>query len=127
MPTARCFHACAVVLVASLAGVTAAADAVDLAGTFQTPTSQFRPWLYGLWMNGNVTREGLTADLEAMARVGFGGALIFNVSTRVPAGTVAFASPEWHELFKHACAEANRLGLEINVNNDAGWCGSGGP
>jgi hypothetical protein len=24
-------------------------------------------------------------------------------------------------------AEANRLGLEVNMNNDAGWCGSGGP
>ena len=23
--------------------------------------------------------------------------------------------------------EANRLGLKVNMNNDAGWCGSGGP
>ena len=30
-------------------------------------------------MNGNVTREGITADLEAMERVGIGGAQIFNV------------------------------------------------
>jgi hypothetical protein len=30
-------------------------------------------------------------------------------------------------LFKHVCAEADRLGLEVNMNNDAGWCGSGGP
>ena len=30
-------------------------------------------------MNGNVTREGITADLEAMKRVGIGGAQIFNV------------------------------------------------
>ena len=112
MPIARCFHACAVVLVASLVGVAAAADPADLAGTFRTPTAQFRPWLYSLWMNGNVTKEGLTADLEAMVRrVGIGGALIFNVGTRVPAGAVVFASPEWHELFKHACAEANRAGV----------------
>jgi hypothetical protein len=30
-------------------------------------------------------------------------------------------------LFQHACREAHRLGLQINMNNDAGWCGSGGP
>src|SRR5262249_42034299 len=27
----------------------------------------------------------------------------------------------------HLCAEAHRLGLEVNMNNDPGWCGSGGP
>ena len=33
----------------------------------------------------------------------------------------------WRELFQHVCKEADRLGLEVNMNNDAGWCGSGGP
>ncbi len=39
----------------------------------------------------------------------------------------AFAGPLWREPFKHINAEAARLGLQVNVNNDAGWCGSGGP
>ncbi len=30
-------------------------------------------------------------------------------------------------MFKHVVAEAGRLGLEVNMNNDAGWAGSGGP
>ena len=30
-------------------------------------------------------------------------------------------------MFSHACREAKRLGLQINMNNDAGWNGSGGP
>ncbi len=33
----------------------------------------------------------------------------------------------WRDLFKHAVAEAERLGLEVNMNDDAGWNGSGGP
>jgi hypothetical protein len=33
----------------------------------------------------------------------------------------------WIELFQHVCREADRLGLKVNMNNDAGWCGSGGP
>ncbi len=36
-------------------------------------------------------------------------------------------SDRWRELFKHVVAEAGRLGLEVNMNNDAGWNGSGGP
>src|SRR3954452_23905951 len=36
-------------------------------------------------------------------------------------------SAPWRELYKHMVAEAHRLGIEINMNNDAGWSGSGGP
>ena len=62
--------------------------------------------------------------------MGIGGVLIMevaNTNTMAPAGPIAFASPEWRELFKHVVSEAGRLGLEVNMNNDAGWCGSGGP
>lgn len=106
----------------------------DLADRFSSPPSAASPWLYWFWINGNISREGITADLEAMQRAGIGGALIMEVgqtkhpqSQMAPQGKVAFASPEWIELFAHALAEASRLGLEISLNNDAGWCGSGGP
>lgn len=94
---------------------------------FQAPPPEARPWVYWFWLNGNITREGITADLEAMARVGIGGVLIMEVDQGAPAGPVGFASPPWRALFKHACEEAARLGLQINMNDDAGWCGSGGP
>jgi hypothetical protein len=94
---------------------------------FCTPPESARPWVYWFWLNQNITREGITADLEAMKRVGIGGVLIMEVDQGAPKGPVAFNSPEWRALFKHVCAEANRLGLEVNMNNDAGWCGSGGP
>jgi len=78
-------------------------------------------------MNGNISREGITADLEAMARVGVGGAQIFNVDCGIPAGPVRFMSPEWLRLFRHALEEAERLGIEICVHNCGGWSSSGGP
>ena len=59
--------------------------------------------------------------------MGLGGAQIFNVDCDIPAGPVKFDSAEWHELFKHAIKEANRLGLEICVMNGGGWSSSGGP
>ncbi len=99
----------------------------NLDAGFQNPPAQARPWVYWFWLNGNITREGITADLEAMKRVGIGGVLIMEVDQGTPAGPIAFAGKEWRELFAFVCQEAHRLGLEVNMNNDAGWCGSGGP
>lgn len=108
----------------ALAGLT---RAQSLEAGFRNPPDWARPWVYWFWLNGNITREGITADLEAMQRVGIGGVLIMEVDQGVPLGSVPFASPQWRELFQHVVSEAHRLGLEVNMNNDAGWCGSGGP
>ena len=94
---------------------------------FARPPASARPWVYWFWLNGNITSNGITADLEAMQRVGIGGVLIMEVDQGTPKGDAAFGGPVWRDLFKHVCAEAGRLGLEVNMNNDAGWCGSGGP
>ena len=45
----------------------AAADSLD--ARFENPPPSARPWAYWFWINGNITREGITADLESMARV----------------------------------------------------------
>jgi len=107
-----------------------AASSDPLIAGFQRPPNSAKPWTYWFWINGNITREGIAADLEAMARVGIHGVLIMEVARpkqMAPTGPVAFGSPAWRELFRHAVAEAGRLGMEINMNNDAGWTGSGGP
>ena len=117
----------ALLLLLLCAAATSAPGANDLAAQFSSPPASARPWVYWFWMDGNITREGITADLEAMARVGIGGVLIMEVAQGIPTGPVPFASPQWRDLFKHAVSEADRLGLEVNMNNDAGWCGSGGP
>jgi hypothetical protein len=118
-------------IVSTLAGLFTAADLTagpsDLAKGFAAPPQSARPWVYWFWLDGNITREGITADLEAMKQVGIGGVLIMEVDQGAPKGPARFASPQWRELFKFMVAEANRLGLEVNMNNDAGWCGSGGP
>ena len=106
-------------------GVARGADSLE-AG-FQSPPDSARPQTWWHWMNGNVTKEGITADLEAMKQIGLGGAEIFNADCGIPPGPVKFNSPEWHEMFKHAVQEASRLGLQIEAHNCAGWSSSGGP
>lgn len=116
--------ACAV---ASLLWQAAPGRADELADRFRAPPPSAWPWVYWFPLDGNITREGITADLEAMQRVGIGGVLYMETAQGTPKGPAAFGGPAWRELIQHACAEASRLGLEINMNNDAGWCGSGGP
>lgn len=121
-------HGCSIslaVLVAALCAAPVAAQ--DLRAGFVNPPPSARPWVYWFWLNGNITREGITADLEAMKRVGIGGVLIMEVDQGAPLGPVPFAGDKWRELFKHVVSEAHRLGLQVNMNDDAGWNGSGGP
>ena len=67
----------ALLLALLVCGVLAAglptATAEDLAQGFARPPDSARPWVYWFWLNGNIAREGITADLEAMQRVGIGG------------------------------------------------------
>ncbi len=99
----------------------------ELAAGFAHPPDAARPWVYWMWMDGNLDREGITADLEAMRAAGLGGVVICEVNVGVPRGPVEFMSPEWRGLFKHVVREAERLGLEVTLNAGPGWTGSGGP
>jgi hypothetical protein len=99
----------------------------ELERGFLHPPDSARPWVYWFWLGGNITSNGITADLEAMKRVGIGGVLIMEVDQGAPVGPADFMGAKWRDLFKHVAAESRRLGLEVNMNNDAGWNGSGGP
>jgi len=119
------------VLAAAAVGLSAGINGADLAREFADPPSSAKPQVWWHWMAGNVTREGITADLEAMADVGIGGAMMFDagLGTRwgVPEGPLVFNTPEWYEMVKFAATEAKRLGLELGIANCSGWANSGGP
>ena len=118
------------VLSGALAALCASATALGgdaLLDGFAAPPASARPHVWWHWMNGNVTKEGITADLEAMARAGIGGAQIFDVSDGIPAGDVAFCSDAWFDMLHFANEEAKRLGIELALSNCSGWSSSGGP
>ena len=94
---------------------------------FRNPPPEARPHTWWHWMNGNVTKEGITADLEAMAAVGIGGAQIFDAGLALPKGPVEFATDSWYDCLAHANREAKRLGLELCLANCSGWTSSAGP
>ena len=104
-----------------------AAPADPLESGFRCPPDSAKPLTWWHWMNGNVTKEGITADLESMKRIGLGGTYMFNVGMGMPFGPARFMGPEWLAMIDHALKEADRLGLQFGIHNCDGWGQSGGP
>lgn len=127
MSFSRAFRAGIVVVVSLFSMQQASAVDEHLERGFLRPPAAARPWVYYVVMDGTLTREGITADFEAMREAGIGGLMIMEVDLGLPRGPVGFMSPEWREIFTHAENEARRLGLEIGVIAGPGWCGTGGP
>jgi hypothetical protein len=98
----------------------------DLERGFRNPPVSAWPQVWWHWLAGNVSRPGITADLEAMKRVGIGGGTIANIPFAAD-GPAPFMTPAWREMTKHAVREADRLGLEVGCFNCEGWSSSGGP
>ena len=94
---------------------------------FKNPPSWAKPrtWMHA--MSGNMTKEGMTKDLEAISEVGIGGILLFNIAQGIPYGSITYNSPEHHDILKHTAKECERLGLSFGFHNCAGWSSSGGP
>ncbi|MCM1225074.1 MAG: hypothetical protein NC548_62550 [Lachnospiraceae bacterium] len=82
---------------------------------------------YWEWMNGNISKEGITKDLEYMKAAGIESAFIFDTWVGVERGPVDYGSAEWVDALKHACAEAKRLGIMLGIHNSPGYTAMGGP
>jgi len=98
---------------------------------FKTPPNSAKVHTWWHWINGNISKEGITKDLESMKQQGISQATILNVGSWIQMDLVdtpsKFNSEEWFEMFKWALQEANRLGITIGVHNCDGWSTSGGP
>ncbi len=97
---------------------------------FQNPPEAAKPRAWWHWMSGNVSKEGITADLEWMHRVGIGGMQMFDGDLGVARyldKPVIWMTPEWKDAFHHAGAEADRLGLEMSMAASGGWSETAGP
>ena len=114
------------IAIAATLGLCLSASAQSsLEDNFRNPPSSAKPWTWWHWMNGNASKEGITADLEAMAAAGVGGVQAFNISI-MDKGPVDYASKEWYDLMNHAMRECQRLGIEFDMHNSPGWSSTGG-
>jgi len=102
-------------------------QAQPLEESFKSPPDSAKPYTWWHWVNGNVSKEGITKDLESMKAVGLGGFVLFDASVGIPGGPVKYNSKQDHQLRSFAIAEADRLGLDAGMNNASGWSSTGGP
>lgn len=99
----------------------------QLERNFELPPDVAKPWVFYMWMNGHVTQRGITLDLEAMQRMGIGGAICFNSAVGIARGPVDYAGAQWLDAVAHMVREARRLGLRLSLHNSPGYSGCGGP
>jgi hypothetical protein len=115
---------------AAVAG-SAVADAAALANAFLNPPQGAGPGAYWYWLGGNVTREGITADLEAMRDAGIWNPMLFAIGKSGPDTQIKppadALTPVWWEMVEHAASEAARLGLILSLNCCDGWATASGP
>lgn len=103
----------------------------ELRRDFASPPEATKPRCYWYWMDGHITKEGITKDLEAMRRIGIGEGYIGVISGQsgLPADVSAplALSDAWWSFIEHAIREGGRLGVDIGLFNSPGWSQSGGP
>ena len=108
-----------------------AQSAADLRERFKTPPDAARPWVFWYWMNGAVTREGISADLKAMREIGLEGAYLMPIRdssrTKFMDNCVLQGTPAWWQMVGFAMQEADRLGLKMGLHVSDGFALAGGP
>jgi len=117
---ALAFLVCSAALVLPLRGG-------ELERSFARPPRSAQPWAYWWWLDSAASREGITADFEAMKQQGISGVLLFDAGegkTNAPKGPL-FMSEAWRELYRHTLREADRLGITVGVNLCSGWNAGG--
>lgn len=98
---------------------------------FREPPQIYHPQTWFHYIGGNVSKAGITADLEAIAKTGISGIQLFHGQFGGPwpgvEPQIACLSPLWDDAVKHTAQECRRLGLRFTMQNCPGWAMSGGP
>lgn len=98
---------------------------------FLTPPDSVRPYVYWYWINDHISAAGVVKDLNAMKKVGIGGAFIGNIGLSKEEGTsfgdVKLFSDQWWKATEAAMETATKNGITLGMFNSPGWSQSGGP
>ena len=102
----------------------------QLSNNFMNPPNSSRPGAFWCWLNGDVTKESITNDLEEMKDKGMARAEIWDVEARNNTNGAFGIGPEFLgdesvELIQHALAEGKRLDMRIGMIASSGWNAGG--
>lgn len=86
-------------------------------------TTESKPAARWWWMGSAVDKENLTHNLNAYAKAGMGTmeiTPIYGVKGN-DENDIPFLSSHWMEMLQYTESEANRLGMQIDMNTGTGW------
>ena len=128
-PTSRlCRQRSVILLATALMSGRAFADRDALVAGFDRPPVETKPACYWYWISDQISKPGITKDLEAMAHVGIGEAFIGNIyQQRATRDQVKVLTDAWFDTMAHAIREGGRTGVKVGMFNCPGWSQAGGP
>ncbi|WP_293901437.1 glycosyl hydrolase [Sphingobacterium sp. UBA5670] len=90
-----------------------------------------KPWVFWYFMHASYSKEGITADLKAMAENKIAGAYLAPIKGKTnpplfdpPTETL---TPAWWDMFKYIVREAKKYGVKIALLPNDGFATAGGP
>lgn len=97
---------------------------------FMNPPISARPGAFWAWLEGHVSLDRITYEMEEMKAKGMGGADIWDVHAYIdPEETIpdgpTFLGKESLKAIAHALKEAKRLGLSMGMVAASGWNAGG--
>jgi hypothetical protein len=107
-----------------------ATQTLSLEKRFESPPRSAFPETWFHLIGGNVDRNALTTDLEAVQQSGISGIQLFHGRGRPWPGVrpqIQTLSPTWDSLISKVADETKRLNLNFTMQNCPGWAMSGGP
>ena len=124
------FFICAALTVACALGGAQDSDSPQIDAIYDAflhPSDEARPGVYWFFLDANLSKYGMRADLDTMARAGLKRAISMEANQGGPKGSVDYMTPEWLDCWRDASEYAQKLGIELTTSVGPGWCGAGGP
>lgn len=111
-------------------------NAVSPEAVFRNPPEQAKPGVLWMWMGANLSKQGITKDLEALKKEGFNRTTMFSLADvttpwacdigKSPTPDLISWTEPWWKLVRHAAEESKRLGMDFGMFNGPSYESSGG-
>lgn len=120
----------------SQTGVPKEAITDDPVHLFNDPPETAKPGVLWMWMGANLSKKGITKDLEALKKEGFNRTTMFSLADvttpwagdigKSPTPEIVSWTEPWWKMVRHAAEESKRLGMDFGMFNGPGYESSGG-
>ncbi|MEY4538602.1 MAG: hypothetical protein RLZZ306_359, partial [Bacteroidota bacterium] len=108
----------------------------DLESYFTNPPESAKPGVLWMWMGSNISKTGITKDLEALKKAGFNRTTMFSLSDvctpwtgeigKSPTPEIIAWTEPWWKMVRHSAEESKRLNMDFGMFNGPSYGTSGG-